>query len=130
MKYLLIIALFVGQIFALTATKQNILKLQKQNIPIIDIRLPEEWKATGSIPNALQITFFDHSGSINPKFIQMLTKNHIYYNSKFAIICRTGHRTRIAYKILKNNGYKNIIDLQGGMFQLFKSLLKELKNGK
>jgi rhodanese-related sulfurtransferase len=129
-KIILIALIFIGQLFALTANKQNILNLQKQHIPIVDIRLPSEWKATGTIPNAIKITFFDRSGNINKNFLIKLKEHNITRNSKFAIICRTGHRSRIATEILQNNGYKNIIDLKGGMFSLFKSLLKGLKNGK
>jgi len=133
MKKIIILALFIGQLFAITnidATKTNIIKLQKQHIPIIDIRLPSEWQATGTIPNALKITFFDDLGKINPNFISTLKKYNITKNSKFAIICRTGHRTQITKEILYKNGYKNVINLDGGMFNLFKSLLKDLKNGK
>ncbi len=129
-KIILIALIFIGQLFALTANKENIVKLQKSHIPIIDIRLPEEWQATGTIPNAIKITFFDRSGNINKNFLIKLKEHNITRNSKFAIICRTGHRSRIATEILQNNGYKNIIDLKGGMFSLFKSLLKGLKNGK
>jgi len=128
MKKLLILTLFIGFLFGLEATKSNILKLQQQHIPIIDIRLPSEWKATGSIPNALKITFFGRMGNINPSFLQQLKKHNITTTTKFALICRTGHRSKIATKILKDNGYKNVIDLEGGMFRLFKSLLKDLKS--
>jgi rhodanese-related sulfurtransferase len=130
MKKLLLITLFIAQLFGyqnIIATKQNIEKLK---CPIIDIRLPEEWKATGTIPNAKKITFFMSNGSINPSFTQELQHNNITKNSKFAVICRTGHRSRVASAILEKNGYKNIINLKGGMFNLFKSLLKELKHGK
>jgi len=129
MKKVLLLALLLGQLFALTANKENILNLQKQNIPIIDIRTPAEWKATGIIPNALKITFFTQNG-INRDFLYELKQNNISKSSKFAIICRTGHRSKVATKILKENGYNNVIDLEGGMFRLFKSLLKGLKNGK
>jgi len=129
MKKVLLLALLLGQLFALTANKENILNLQKQNIPIIDIRTPAEWKATGIIPNALKITFFTQNG-INRNFLYELKQNNISKSSKFAIICRTGHRSKVATKILKENGYNNVIDLEGGMFRLFKSLLKGLKNGK
>ena len=129
MKSIFILFILIVQLFALTANKQNILKLQKENIPIIDIRLPSEWKATGTIPGALKITFFTKNG-INKNFLYELKKNNIKKNSKFAIICRTGHRSKIATQILKNNNYKNVIDLEGGMFRLFKSLLKGINNGK
>jgi len=129
MKKLLVLVLLAVQVFAIQATKENVLKLQKQHIPIVDIRLPMEWQSTGTIPNALRITFFTREG-INQNFLKELKKYNIDANSKFAIICRTGHRSTKATEILKANGYKNVINLEGGMFNLFKSLLKDLKNGK
>jgi len=133
MKKILLLALFIGQVFALTnikAIKTNIINLQKQNIPIIDIRLPMEWESTGVIPKSIKLTFFNQRGEVNPNFLTELKKHHINKNSKFAIICRTGHRTAIASKLLTKYGYKNLINLEGGMFNLFKDLLKEVKYGK
>jgi len=133
MKKIILLALLIGQVFAFSnieATKENILKLQKQHIKIIDIRLPIEWEGTGTIPNALKITFFKNSGAKNPQFLKELRKNKIYTDTKFALICRTGHRSSRAAEILEQNGYKNIVNLKDGMFNLFKSLLKGLKNGK
>ena len=130
MRKFILLALFIGHIFAFTnieATKTNI---QKLKIPIVDIRLPSEWKATGTIPNAKKITFFTNKGRINPNFLNELAKAHITKSSKFAIICRTGHRSKVASQILEANGYKNVINLKGGMFNLFKSMLKGLDNGK
>ena len=127
MKILFILSFLIIQALALEATKKNILKLKQQHIPIIDIRLPSEWKATGTIPNALKITFFNDMGAVKKDFFKYLKNNNLDKNSKFAIICRTGHRTRIASQILKREGYQNIIDLEGGMYNLCKSLLKDIK---
>jgi rhodanese-related sulfurtransferase len=104
-------------------TKQNIIKLHKENVTIIDIRLPYEWKQTGVIPFAKKITFFTREG-INPNFLQILTKNHLNKNSKIALICRSGHRSRVASEILERQGFKNITTLKGGMFALFRNMLK------
>ena len=134
MKKLSILALLIGQIFAfdnnIVATQKHILKLKQNHIPIIDIRLPTEWKNTGTIPNSYNITFFTRNGDINPTFFNKLNKYNITKNSKFAIICRTGHRTRIAAELIQKQGYKNVINLKGGMFYLFKNMLKECLNGK
>ena len=112
---------------SIDATKANILKLHKQNIPIVDIRTPSEWKSTGTIPFAKKIMFFTPRGQINQKFLYELAQNGITKNSKFAVICRSGHRSRMASQILEANGYKNVINLKNGMFNLFKDLLKDLK---
>jgi len=129
MKKLLVLLVFIAQVFALQANKENVLKLEKQHIPIVDIRTPGEWQATGTIPGALKITFFTRQG-INQNFEDELKAHHLDKNSKFAVICRTGHRSTRATQILKSEGYKNVINLEGGMYGVFKSLLKDLKNGK
>ncbi|QCI29120.1 rhodanese-like domain-containing protein [Caminibacter pacificus] len=102
------------------ATVENIKKLRNQNITIVDIRTPPEWEATGVIPGALRDTFFLRDGSINRDFLQTLKKNGV---KKFAIICRTGHRSAVAAEILEKNGIE-VINLKGGMFRLMKDMLK------
>jgi len=124
--FLIILFSFSFAFENIEATQKNIIKLHKQNITIIDIRTPSEWKATGTIPFAKKITFFTKYG-INRKFIELLRLNKLDKNSKFAIICRTGHRSKVASEILEKNGFKYIINLQGGMFRLFKDMLNNLK---
>jgi len=133
MKKLLFLIILIGEVFAFSnieALKTNIINLQKQHIPIVDIRLPDEWESTGTIPNTIKVTFFNERGEVNQNFLYKLKENSISKNSKFAIICRTGHRTEIAAKILNKYGYKNLINLKGGMYNLFKDLLKEVRYGK
>jgi len=130
MKKIVLATLLFIQIFAyenILATKSNI---EKIDYPIVDIRLPSEWQATGVIPNVKKITFFLPNGRINQNFLEELKKYNITPNTKFAIICRTGHRSRVASKILEDNGYTKVVNLKGGMFELFKSLLKGVKYGK
>jgi len=125
MKKIILLILFFSFSFgfnSIEATQKNITNLQKKNIPIIDIRLPYEWQETGTIPFAKKITFFTQKG-INPQFIELLRLNKLDKNSNFAIICRTGHRSKTASQILEENGFKHIINLKGGMFRLFKDML-------
>jgi rhodanese-related sulfurtransferase len=114
---LLIIAAFLFGFESIPATVENVKKLQKEHILIVDIRTPGEWMATGVIPSALKDTFFDEYGRINPYFLQKLKGS-----KKFAIICRTGHRSKIAAEVLENKGFE-VVDLNGGMFNLMKDML-------
>ncbi len=119
-KIIIFIGVFLFAYKEIPATLINIKKLQKENIPIIDIRTSQEWKMTGTIPGAKKLSFILPNGRINPLFFKKLPKNE-----EFAIICRTGHRSKFVSEILDKEGYK-VINLKGGMFALFKDMLNKM----
>jgi rhodanese-related sulfurtransferase len=95
-------------------------------IKIIDIRTPAEWKETGIIKGSKTITFFDEQGRYDvPKFLKSLNA-YVKPNEKFAVVCRTGHRSRIVAKYLGDNGY-HVIDLLGGVQALARDNYKFVK---
>lgn len=84
-------------------------------IKIIDIRTAPEWEMTGIVKGSYPITFFDERGGYNiAEFTEQLS-SIVSKDEKFAIICRTGNRTSMAVKILREQGYKNVIDILGGV---------------
>lgn len=88
-----------------------------EKITVIDIRTEAEWRETGILEGAITITFFDVYDDYNEKeFIKLLDKI-TKKDEVFAIICRTGRRTRIAAQILRQAGYK-VVDLKGGVRHL------------
>jgi len=96
-------------------------------IKIIDIRTKPEWLQTGIIKGSKTITFFDELGGYNvPKFLKELNA-YVKKGEKFAIVCRTGHRSRIVAKFLSENGYPKVIDLLGGVNALAKDNYKFVK---
>ncbi|WP_457560249.1 rhodanese-like domain-containing protein [Caminibacter sp.] len=119
-KIIIFLSVFLFAYESIPATVDNIKKLKQNKIPIVDIRTSDEWMMTGVIPGAVRDTFFDEYGRINPDFF---TK--IKHFKQFAIICRTGHRSALAAEILENRGYK-VIDLEGGMFYLMRSMLHKV----
>ena len=74
-----------------------------------------EWVETGLLKNAIPITFFDEKGNYNiPEFLKELS-GKVDVKKPFALICRTGSRTKLVSTFLsKEMGY-NVYDLQGGM---------------
>ncbi len=96
---------------------QQLVKLQSQNVPVIDIRTPGEWKETGVIPGAHKIMFFDERGNYNIQdFLAKLSKVVKDKNQPFILVCRTAHRTKTVGNFLsKQVGYKNVKELKGGM---------------
>ena len=88
-----------------------------EKITVVDIRTEGEWRETGILEGAITITFFDIDDDYNEKeFIKQLEKV-VKKDEEFAIVCRTGRRTRIAAQILRQAGYK-VIDLKGGVRHL------------
>ena len=85
-----------------------------KDITIIDIRTKPEWHQTGIVKGSKTITFFDAAGEYDyNNFLRQLNQV-IDKNEEFAIICRSGARTRVAAQLLTQNGYK-VIDLKGGV---------------
>lgn len=82
---------------------------------IIDIRTPSEWRETGLVKGSIPIMFFNEQGGYDVNtFLQELNK-HVKPKEEFALICRTGSRTKMVSNFLSNEfGYK-VINLEGGI---------------
>ena len=81
-------------------TNEQILKLSKSNIPIVDVRRNSEWHQTGVIPNSILLTFFDKNGNYNfEKWYEKLRLN-INEEKPIILICRTGRRTKIIAEMM------------------------------
>lgn len=92
----------------------------KQEIKIIDIRTPPEWRETGIVEGSYTIMFFDERGRFDiPKFLGELNKV-VKKDEQFALICRTGSRTMEVSKFLANELGYNVINLAGGITKMMK----------
>ena len=69
---------------------------------IIDVRTPDEYKS-GHIENAINIEWQD---------IKTISSN-ISNDKKIYLYCRSGNRSGKATEILKNIGYKDVINIGG-----------------
>ncbi|WP_291894368.1 rhodanese-like domain-containing protein [Campylobacter sp.] len=87
--------------------------MSDNSIQIIDIRTPNEWKQ-GVLKGAILVNLTDNNGEFNEKFLENI-KEKIDPNKKIAIICRSGVRSIRASELLVQNGYKDVINLSGGM---------------
>ncbi len=90
-------------------------KFLNSKTPIVDIRTPPEWVETGIVKDAITIMFFNEQGGYDIKgFLAELNKK-VDTTKPFALICRTGSRTKILSQFLaKEIGY-DVINLAGGM---------------
>ncbi|MCW0186321.1 rhodanese-like domain-containing protein [Campylobacter lari] len=83
-----------------------------ENYQVIDVRKPSEWVQTGTIKNAIKISFYNEDGSLNENFVEEIKK--ISSNKPIAIVCRSGLRSAKASALLNQNGIE-VTNLKGGM---------------
>ncbi len=87
----------------------------EQDIPIYDIRRPDEWKLTGVVENSQLLTYVDGSGSINPDFMEKFTAA-IDKDDPVILICRTGNRTgTLARHLVEQLGYTQVYNVRHGI---------------
>jgi rhodanese-related sulfurtransferase len=87
----------------------------EQNIPVYDIRRPEEWRQTGVIDGSKLLTFVDASGRLRPDFIDRFTAA-IGQNDPVILICRTGSRTStLAHFLVEQLGYTQVYNVRDGI---------------
>jgi len=85
---------------------------------IIDIRTPEEWRETGIVKDAYTLTFFNKNGDYDIySFLNSLNKI-VKKDEKFALICRTGSRTKMVSNFLGNKLNYHVVNLKGGLMKL------------
>lgn len=80
-------------------------KMAKQEVTLLDVREPNEWKEDGYIEGA-QLMFF---ADLPDKAVSLPKDKPI------AAICSVGNRTSIAVSLLEKAGFKNVSNVLGGM---------------
>lgn len=82
-------------------TGDELQKLESQGALIVDIRTPEEWKATGVIPGSKTVTFYDREGHYDLSgFNRALRGLAPDSKTPVVLVCRSGHRSGEAGKML------------------------------
>lgn len=89
-----------------------------EDVKIIDVRTKEEFN-NFHIDRSLNVSITTENG-YNANFLNELKKLNVDPNEKIAVICKTGARSSAAAKLLDKNGYKEVINLQGGVERLIK----------
>ena len=80
-------------------------KLDSDEVLLLDVREPSEWKDEGIVEGAKCIFFADL-----PNNVDSLPKD-----KPIAVICSVGNRASIAVSILERAGFKNVSNVLGGM---------------
>ena len=72
----------------------------------LDVRSPEEYKE-GNIQNSINIDFYKSMDFM--KFLDKLNKDENYF-----VYCRSGKRSDASCQIMKEFGFNNVFNLEGG----------------
>lgn len=83
---------------------------QKGRVLLIDIRTPEEWRATGIPVDAEALDMLDSSFFAK---LGALTKGS--KSTPVALICASGGRSSRLARTLRADGYSNVYDVSGGV---------------
>ena len=117
-KILLTLAILSMSLFAefKTIDVPEFEKLQKEGVPVIDIRTAQEWKETGIIKGAKKITFFSERGQplIADWFFEV---GHFIKDKKtpFIIYCAHASRSKSLGEGLEGMGFENVYELKDGI---------------
>ena len=77
---------------------------------LVDIRTPEEWADTGVPEGAIRL---DMTGSAFEVRLAALKLDHP--GKPIALICRTGNRTSTLQRTFAARGWKELVDVRGGL---------------
>src|SRR6056300_285289 len=118
-----------SNVFAETIDINNdeIKKLIKNNVPIVDIRTSDEWNQTGVISNSILLTFFKKNGTYNFETWHKELGYVIDTNKPYVLICRSGRRTKIVSEMIDKKIDKLVYNASFGINSWLQSNLKVVK---
>jgi rhodanese-related sulfurtransferase len=125
MKTLLILILFTlhafGELFNINPTQLQ--EKIDQDVMVIDIRTPPEWKELGVVPASEKLMFFYPNGKYDIEaWLSEFSKLVKSKEQPFVLVCRSGNRTEtVGNFLVKKLGFTQVYHLEHGI----KSWIKE-----
>lgn len=90
--------------------------LIEQGVPVIDVRREDEWRATGLIPGAVPMTFFDARGQYDAPAWLAALETVVDKDEPFVLICAQGVRSKVIAQLLDRRlGYSGVHNHTQGM---------------
>ena len=120
-KSILLVAVLLAGIVPLGAEVTHVdnaalERLIRRGVPVIDIRTPEEWRATGIIEGSHLLTFFDAHGNYDFRAWLSELAAIAGRDDAFALICDSGGRSDVVGRFLDGRlGYRHVFDVPGGI---------------
>ena len=84
----------------------KMIKEEKKDVVILDVRTPQEVKQDGKIPNSILIPV--------SKLAENIDRLKKYRDKKIIVYCRSGNRSVAASRLLSSLGFK-VYNLKGGI---------------
>ena len=98
------------------ASNEALEALIQENVSVIDVRTPLEWRTTGIIPNSVPLMFFDRTGNYDvDSWLGELSKI-AGKGDKVALICHVGNRSLVISNYLSREaGYQKVYNVTNGI---------------
>lgn len=101
--------------------------LKTNDLQVIDVRMQKEW-SEGHLKDAIRIPIRNDDGiSLNYNFAAQALEAGIDPEKPVAVIGTKGKESGVAAKILDSHGFKNVINLEGGVDVLVEKYNYELE---
>ncbi len=114
-KIFLSFIILISSLYAELSTLHPTQKILDSKIPIVDIRTKGEWIETGLAQGAIPIMFFNEQGGYNVESFLKELNAKVDTKKPFALICRTGSRTKVLANFLSAQLKYSVIDFADGM---------------
>lgn len=99
-------------------TNAQLAGMNAENVTIIDVRRPDEWRHTGTIEGSHPIMFFDRNGSYDVRAWLDQLSEVVDKDQPIALICAAGVRSSsIANLLDKRLGFSAVFNVTEGMNQ-------------
>ena len=91
-------------------------KLIKSGVTVIDIRRPDEWEDIGLIEGAIPIQSFTQQGQVHPEFLEKFNQAVPSKDTAFVIYCHAASRSnQIGRALVEQLGFSKASHLAGGI---------------
>ena len=114
-KIIFTLLLLISSLFAELKNEYLTQKMLDSKIPIVDIRTTGEWIETGIIKGSIPIMFFNEQGGYDLNAFLKELNEKVDTKKPFALICRTGSRTKVLSTHLAKELNYPVINIVGGI---------------
>lgn len=98
------------------ASNEDLESLIQENVLVIDVRTPLEWRATGMIPNSVPLMFFDRTGNYDVDSWLDELSEIAGKGDRIALICHVGNRSLVIGNYLSRQaGYQKVYNVTNGI---------------